>query len=48
VRPTAALAGCLLVLADTERAVRAIAGDYKARFKQESVLRVRSLACSSF
>ena len=34
--------------AETDRAIRAIAADYKARFRQESVLRVRSFACSSF
>jgi hypothetical protein len=34
--------------ADTDRAVRAIAGEYKERFQQESVLRVRSATCSSF
>ena len=34
--------------AETDRAIRAIAADYKARFRQEAVLRVRGNACSSF
>ncbi|MEM5428020.1 DUF3574 domain-containing protein [Cupriavidus oxalaticus] len=32
----------------SEAAARAIAGEYKARFQQEAVLRVRSHACMSF
>ena len=32
----------------SERAVRAIAAEYKARFEQEAVLRVRSDVCASF
>ncbi|MCY1222538.1 hypothetical protein D9M68_527780 [compost metagenome] len=32
----------------SEAAARAIASDYKARFRQEAVLRVRSHACMSF
>ena len=31
----------------SDRSVRAIAADYKARFAQESVLRARSIACVS-
>jgi len=31
-----------------EANVRAIAAEYKARFRQEAVLRVRSAACASF
>jgi hypothetical protein len=34
--------------AASDQAVRAIAGEYKARFQQESVLRLRNHACSSF
>ncbi len=32
----------------SEKAVRAIAAEYKARFSQEAVLRVRSNVCASF
>jgi hypothetical protein len=32
----------------TESAVRAIAAEYKSRFNQEAVLRVKSQACTSF
>lgn len=32
----------------SEAAVRAIGAEYKARFAQEAVLRVRSVACASF
>lgn len=31
-----------------DAAIRAIAGEYKARFRQEAVLRVRSRACISY
>ncbi len=31
-----------------ERAVRAIAAEYKSRFSQESVLRAKSYVCASF
>jgi len=34
--------------APSEAAVRAIADDYKSRFSQESVLRIKSHACVSF
>ena len=34
--------------AANEAAVRAIVGDYRARFRQEAVLRVKSRACASF
>ena len=34
--------------AESDRAVRAIADDYKSKFQQEAVLRVRSASCASF
>ncbi|MBK9326413.1 MAG: DUF3574 domain-containing protein [Hydrogenophilales bacterium] len=33
--------------AGAERAIREIVASYKARFRQEAVLRVRSFACMS-
>ena len=41
----------VLMVADDERAesaVRSIAAEYKSRFNQEAVLRVKSHACTSF
>ena len=32
----------------SDRAVRAIAAEYKSRFQQEAVLRVKSAVCASF
>jgi hypothetical protein len=32
----------------TERAVRAVISEYKSRFQQEAVLRVKAHACTSF
>lgn len=34
--------------AASEAAIRAIVGDYRTRFRQEAVLRVKSRACASF
>ncbi|HJW46069.1 MAG TPA: DUF3574 domain-containing protein [Lysobacter sp.] len=34
--------------ATNEAAIRAIVGDYKTRFRQEAVLRVKSRGCASF
>ncbi|MET0987660.1 MAG: DUF3574 domain-containing protein [Steroidobacteraceae bacterium] len=34
--------------AHSEEAVRAIAAEYKARFQQEAVLRIKSRVCASF
>lgn len=34
--------------AKAEAAIRAIAGDYKARFRQEAVLRIESRSCVSY